>query len=86
MTEQGLPKLEAVNWYCIQVAAKTPPDIIAKLNELFVKTLNDADMRQKLIARGADPIPSSPAASTAFIKAEYDKWGPIAKESGAKVE
>ena len=86
MTEQGLPKLEAVNWYGIQVAAKTPPDVIAKLNELFVKTLNDADLRQKLIARGAEPIPSSPAASTAFIKAEYDKWGPIAKESGAKVE
>ena len=86
MTEQGLPKLEAVNWYGIQVAAKTPPDVIAKLNELFVKTLNDADLRQKLIARGAEPIPGTPAAFTAFVKAEYDKWAPIAKASGAKVD
>jgi tripartite-type tricarboxylate transporter receptor subunit TctC len=86
MAEQGLPKVEAVNWYGIQVAARTPPEIIAKINEVFAKTLNDPDMRQKLIARGADPIPSSPAEFTAFVKAEYDKWGPIAKASGAKID
>ena len=86
MIEQGLPKVEAVNWYGIQVPAKTPPEIIAKLNDAFAKTLNDADMRQKLIGRGAEPIPSSPAEFTAFVKAEYEKWGPIAKASGAKVD
>ena len=86
MIEQGLPKVEAVNWYGIQVAAKTPPEIIAKINEAFAKTLNDPAMRQTLIGRGADPIPSTPAEFTAFVKAEYDKWGPIAKASGAKVD
>jgi tripartite-type tricarboxylate transporter receptor subunit TctC len=86
MIEQGLPKVEAVNWYGIQIAAKTPPEIIARLNEAFAKTLNDPDMRQKLIGRGADPIPGSSADFTAFVKAEYDKWGPIAKASGAKVD
>src|SRR5471030_1252770 len=44
MTEQGLPKVEAINWYGIQVAAKTSPEIIAKLNEAFGRTLNDPDM------------------------------------------
>ena len=86
MTEQGLPKVEAVNWYGIQVAAKTPPEVIAKLNEAFNKTLNDPDMRQKLIARGADPMPGTAAQFAAFLKAEYEKWGPIAKASGAKVD
>ena len=86
MIEQGLPKVEAVNWYGIQVAAKTPPEIIAKLNDAFAKTLNDPDMRQKLIGRGADPIPGTAAEFAAFVKAEYDKWGPIAKASGAKVD
>ncbi len=86
MIEQGLPKVEAVNWYGIQVPAKTPPEIIAKLNEAFAKTLNDPAMRQTLIGRGADPIPSTPAEFTAFVKAEYDKWGPIARASGAKVD
>ena len=86
MKEQGLPKVEAVNWYGIQVAAKTPPEIIAKLNEAFGKTLADPDMRQKLIARGADPIPGTAAEFAAFLKSEYERWGPIARESGAKVE
>jgi tripartite-type tricarboxylate transporter receptor subunit TctC len=86
MIESGLPKVEAVNWYGIQVAAKTPPEIIAKLNEVFSKTLNDPDMRQKLVARGADPLPGTPAEFTAFLKAEYEKWGPIAKASGAKID
>jgi tripartite-type tricarboxylate transporter receptor subunit TctC len=86
MIEQGLPKVEAVNWYGIQVPAKTPPEVIAKLNEVFNKTLNDAALRQTLIGRGAEPIPSTAAEFAAFVKAEYDKWGPIAKASGAKVD
>ena len=86
MIEQGLPNVEAVNWYGIQVPAKTPPEIIAKINEVFGKTLNDPAMRQTLIGRGADPIPGTPAEFAAFVKAEYDKWGPIAKSSGAKVD
>jgi len=86
MIEQGLPKVEAVNWYGIQVPAKTPPEIIAKINEVFGKTLNDPAMRQTLIGRGAEPIPGTPAEFAAFVKAEYDKWGPIAKSSGAKVD
>ena len=86
MIEQGLPKVEAVNWYGIEVAAKTPPEIIAKINEAFAKTLKDPDMRQKLVGRGADPIPGTPAEFAAFIKAENEKWGPIAKASGAKVD
>jgi tripartite-type tricarboxylate transporter receptor subunit TctC len=86
MIEQGLPKVEAVNWYGIQVPAKTPPEVIAKLNEAFNRTLNDPAMRQTLIGRGADPIPGTPAEFAAFVKAEYDKWAPIAKASGAKVD
>jgi tripartite-type tricarboxylate transporter receptor subunit TctC len=86
MIEQGLPKVEAINWYGVQVPAKTPPEIIAKINEVFGKALNDAAMRQTLIGRGAEPIPSTPAEFAAFVKAEYEKWGPIAKASGAKID
>ena len=86
MIEQGLPKVEAVNWYGIQVPAKTPPEVIAKLNDAFNKTLNDPALRQTLVGRGAEPIPGTPAEFAAFVKAEYEKWGPIAKASGAKVD
>jgi tripartite-type tricarboxylate transporter receptor subunit TctC len=81
-----LPKVEAINWYGIQVAARTPPEVVARLNELFARTLNAPDMREKLVARGADPIPGSAADFAAFLKSEYDKWAPIARASGAKVD
>jgi len=86
MTEQGLPSVEAINWYGVLVAAKTPPEVIAKLHDAIVKSLNDADLREKLVSRGADPIPSTSEQFAAFLKDELAKWGRIAKESGAKID
>jgi tripartite-type tricarboxylate transporter receptor subunit TctC len=86
MTEQGLPSVEAINWYGVLVAAKTPPEVIAKLRDAIVKSLNDADLREKLVSRGADPIPGSSEQFAAFLKDELTKWGRIAKESGAKID
>ena len=86
MTEQGLPSVEAINWYGVLVAAKTPPEVIAKLHDAIVKSLNDADLREKLVSRGADPISSTPEQFAAFLKDELAKWGRIAKESGAKID
>jgi tripartite-type tricarboxylate transporter receptor subunit TctC len=86
MTEQGLPSVEAINWYGVLVAAKTPPEVIAKLHDAVVKSLNDAELREKLVSRGADPIPSTSEQFAAFLKDELAKWGRIAKESGAKID
>ena len=86
ISETILPGVEFGAWSGFMAPAKTPPEIIARINEVFAKTLNDPEMRQKLIARGADPIPSTPAEFTAFVKAEYEKWGAIAKASGAKID
>lgn len=86
MTEQGLPAVEAVNWYGILVPAKTPREIIARLNEGIVKSLNDKELREKLIARGADPLSSTADQFTAFLRNDMQRWAKIAKASGIKVE
>ena len=86
MTEQGLPSVEAVNWYGILVPAKTPREIIAKLNEGIIKSLNDKDLRDKMIQRGADPITDTPDQFTAFLRADMERWAKIVKTSGIKVE
>jgi len=86
MTEQGLPAVEAVNWYGILVPAKTPREIIARLNEGIVKSLNDKELREKLIARGADPLSSTADQFTAFLRNDMQRWAKIAKTSGIKVE
>ena len=86
MTEQGLPAVEAVNWYGMLVPAKTPREIIARLNEGIVKSLNEKELREKLIARGADPLSSTADQFTAFLRNDMQRWAKIAKTSGIKVE
>ena len=83
--EQG-QALEAFNWYGVIVAAKTPPETIARLREGLHKALNDPDLKEKLVSRGADPIPGSTEQFAAFLKDEIAKWGRIVRESGAKAD
>ncbi len=86
MTEQGLPSVEAVNWYGILVPAKTPREVIARLNEGIVKSLNDKDLRGKMIERGADPITNTPDQFTAFLRGDMERWAKIVKTSGIRME
>jgi len=86
MTEAGLPTVEAVNWYGILVPAKTPHEIITKLNEGVVKSLADKDLRSKLIDRGAEPSTSSPDQFTAFLRRDIERWTNIVKTSGVKLD
>jgi len=86
MREQGLPMVEAINWYGILTAAKTPAPIVAKLNEVVVKTLADKAVAEKLIARGAQPVGSKPEEFAAYLKADLERWAKLAKTTNIKVD
>lgn len=85
LREQGVA-VDAVNWYGMVVAAKTPPEVVARLREGLHRSLNDPDLKDKLVARGADPIPGSTEQFAAFLRDELAKWGRIVKESGARAD
>lgn len=84
--EQGLPTVEAINWYGILIAAKTPAPIVAKLNEVMVKTLTDKSISEKLIARGAQPVGNKPEEFAAYLKADIERWARLAKTTNIKVD
>ena len=86
MAEQGVSKVDASNWYGIFVAAKTPRDITDRLNAGINKALADKDLRERLISRGADPTPGTPEQLAATLKTDYNKWGPIVKAAGVKLD
>ena len=86
MAEQGVPKVDASNWYGIFVAGKTPRDIIDKLNAGLNKALGDKELRERLASRGADPAPGTPEQLAAMLKTDYNKWGPIVKAANVKVD
>jgi tripartite-type tricarboxylate transporter receptor subunit TctC len=86
MVEQGVPKVDASNWYGIFVPGKTPREVIDRLNAGLNKALADKELRERLTARGADPAPGTPEQLAAQLKTDYNKWGPIVKAAGVKLD
>ena len=82
LAEQGYPNIVVDNWYGLLAPAKTPPAIIAKINDAFVKAINDPVVKKKLIDSGAVPVADTPAEFGKFFKEEYDRWGKVVREQG----
>jgi tripartite-type tricarboxylate transporter receptor subunit TctC len=86
MAEQGLPGFEATSWFSLMAPANLPPALQKRLNNLTRQTLNQSDVRKKLLASGLDPAPGSPQELSKLIQAETSKWGRVIYKSGAKLE
>ena len=86
IAESGLPGFDAGSWFALFAPAKTPRDIIDKLNAEMRKGLDDPEVRERFIAVGGEARPMSPEELGAFVKAEFEKWAKVVKTSGAKVE
>ena len=84
LAEQGYPNTDASNWYALLAPAKTPPAVIKKLNQAVNATLEDPDIRDKIVKSGAVPVGGTPEVLAKFISAEYDKWGRVVSEHGIK--
>jgi len=84
--EQGLGGYDLENWYGLLAPARTPKDVIAKLNRETVKALTTPDVKERLIAQGFEVRTSTPEEFAAYIKTEYTKWSKIVKASGAKAD
>ena len=86
VSEAGVPGFEVIGFYAFFAPARTPRAIIAKFHADTVKALADPVIRQRLDQLGVAVIGSSPDELRAFLKAEMDKWGPLIKSAGIKVE
>jgi tripartite-type tricarboxylate transporter receptor subunit TctC len=86
VAEAALPGYEAVLHYGIIAPAGTPQPIIDKLSAALKAALAEEDVRARIIADGAEPLPTTPAEYATDIDREETKWSAIVKLSGAKVE
>jgi tripartite-type tricarboxylate transporter receptor subunit TctC len=68
------------------VPTGTPQGIITKLHAESTKALQAPDLRDRMIAEGAEFVGDTPTQFTAYIRSELDKWGKAVKASGAKVD
>ena len=81
-----LPGYEVALWNGIMAPAKTPPEVVARLNEAIVRVLNQPEVRNRLAEQGSEPVGNTPAEFRQFIGAEVDKWKNLVRLSGARVE
>jgi tripartite-type tricarboxylate transporter receptor subunit TctC len=82
IAEQGVPGFDVTSWYGFFAPAKTPPDIVRKMNADAVAAIRDPVIKSRLDQLGVAAIASTPAELRAFLKSEMDKWGPVIKEAG----
>ncbi|MDM0056422.1 tripartite tricarboxylate transporter substrate binding protein [Variovorax sp. J22G47] len=86
VSESGFKGFEAVTWFGVAGPAGLPKDVVTKLNGAFNKALQDPEVRKKLASQGADALGGTPEQFAKLIHDDIGRWGPIVKESGAKVD
>jgi len=86
VAEAGYPGFEALAWNGVLVAAATPAPIVARLNTEINAILKMPDIVEKMHAAGFDLIGGAPEDFAALIRAENEKWAPVVKKLGLKVE
>ncbi len=79
-----VPGYDVSSWFALFVAAKTPPEIVAKIHTDAVTALNHPPVKARYAQLGATVVGSTPAELAAFLQAEIDRWGPVIKAAGIK--
>ena len=86
MAEAGVPGFEASSWHGLFVPARTPSQIVRKINTDSIAALADAGVRARLDQNGYGIIGSNPEELAILLKAEIDKWSSVIKHAGIKFD
>lgn len=84
--ELGLKQVNDPAWYGLIAPAKTPEDIIKKINAAAVKVLNMPEVKERLMKSGAEAVGNTPAEHGAEIKNELGKMKTLVEKQGIKLE
>jgi len=83
---ESLPGYEVDNWYGVLAPAGTPKEIVDRLNGAIAKSLQQADVKERLAGQGFETLSSTPDQFALYIRSEIVKWAQVIKESGARVD
>ncbi|MFO1395982.1 MAG: tripartite tricarboxylate transporter substrate binding protein [Burkholderiales bacterium] len=86
IAEAGLPSYETVAWFGVLAPAGTPPEIVNRLSQEIGKIAKSPEMREKLLAMGAEPVGGTPEEFKGVIDRDIAKWKPLAQKVGIKVD
>jgi tripartite-type tricarboxylate transporter receptor subunit TctC len=83
-SEAGFADLVVTSWQAVAAPAKTPRDVVAKLNEVTVKALRSSEIRERMNQIGFDVVASTPEEFGRFMQAEVERWTKVVERGGIK--
>ena len=86
VAESGFAGFEAPAWWAVLAPAKTPPDILKRMNEELNKALKTPDIAKKLEAQGITVLGGTPQAAQSFIERQMDVWAKVVRDNGIKAD
>ena len=86
VAESGFAGFEAPAWWAVLAPAKTPPDILKRMNEELDKALKTPDIAKKLEAQGITVLGGTPQAAQAFIERQMEVWAKVVKDNHIKAD
>jgi tripartite-type tricarboxylate transporter receptor subunit TctC len=86
VSESGVPGFDAEAWWGLLAPAKTPPEIVARMNAAMVEALNDPMTKQSLSEQGVDYRLSSPDVFGRFVESEVKRWAKVVKDNNIVVK
>jgi tripartite-type tricarboxylate transporter receptor subunit TctC len=84
LDETGLKGFQAAAWNGLSAPARTPKEVIARINADVVKVLHSPGLVARLQAEGSDPVGNTPEQFAAFLREETVKWGKVIKFANIK--
>ncbi len=85
-SEAGVPGIEVDSWYALSAPARTPKAIIDRLHREIAVIVRMPDIRERMLNAGLEPAGQSGEEVTRLIERDLNKWGPVIKRAGIKID
>ena len=86
VAESGVPGYEAIEWNGVMVSAGTPMPVVRRIRDAIAKVLAPTEMKERLLAVGAEGVGSTPEEFSAFIRTELATWSKVVRELQLSVD
>ena len=83
---ETLPGFNNTTWYGLLAPARTPRDIVLRVNADLNKVLGQAEFAQRILIQGIEAATSTPEGLGEMIRSEEDRWRKVIKSAGIAVE
>ena len=86
LAESGFPGFDAPAWWAVLAPAKTPPEVVRRMNEELNKALKSPDVAARLAGQGISVIGGTPDIARTFIDKQIEIWAQVVKENNIKAD